>query len=279
MDGRTASTKDVTYGVFEVGMEVSPRETNILDYTMWMPVIDTAHAITIAFPTAQETVITTPLISGLEFHLPAGATVTDIDGKTANQISITPIPVSQPPFPLPKRVNVPLYFTIQPGGGVISVGDTNGPQGGWIVHPNTAHNKAGTRFNFWNYDSEKKGWHIKGTGSVTADAGAVVPDSGVVINTLAGTSVTCAPIPPVGPNCCGPKDGDPVDLGTGLFIYKKADLYEPDVIPIELTRTYRQGDSIARDFGVGTRHPYDIFVGSSDSANCSYMDLYLRSEW
>jgi RHS repeat-associated protein len=275
IDGRTANTQTVTYGVFEVGVDVKNRQTNDLDYTTWMPVIDTAHAVTISVPTAQETVVTTPLIPGLEFHLPAGATITDIDGKPANQISITQIPASQPPFPLPQRVSVPLYFTIQPGGGVISVGNPDIPQGGWLVHPNSAQRKPGTRYHYWNYDPENKGWFVKGGGSVTAAGSTVVPDSGVVFNSTAGVAVTCAPIPYNGPNCCGPQDGDPVDLGTGLFQYKKIDLYEPDVIPIELTRVYRQSDPIARDFGVGTWHQYDIFVGSTDSNNCSYYDLYL----
>jgi RHS repeat-associated protein len=275
IDGRTANTQTVTYGVFEVGVDVKNRQTNDLDYTTWMPVIDTAHGVTISVPTAQETVVTTPLIPGLEFHLPAGTTITDIDGKPANQISITPIPASQPPFPLPKRVSVPLYFTIQPGGGVISVNNPDSPQGGWLVHPNSAQRKPGTRYHYWNYDPENKGWFVQGDGSVTAAGSTVVPDSGVVFNSTAGIAVTCAPIPYNGPNCCGPQDGDPVDLGTGLFQYKKTDLYEPDVIPIELTRVYRQSDPIARDFGVGTWHQYDMFVGSTDSNNCSYYDLYL----
>jgi RHS repeat-associated protein len=275
IDGRTANTNTVTYGVFEVGVDVKNRQTNDLDYTNWMPVIDTAHAVTVSVPTAQETVVTTPLIPGLEFHLPAGTTITNIDGNPANQISITPIPASQPPFPLPKRVSVPLYFTIQPGGGVISVSNPDAPQGGWLVHPNSAQRKSGTRYHYWNYDPENKGWFVNGGGSVTAAGSTVVPDSGVVFNSTAGIAVTCAPIPYNGPNCCGPQDGDPVDLGTGLFSYKKTDLYEPDVIPIELTRVYRQSDPIARDFGVGTWHQYDMFVGSSDSNNCSYYDLYL----
>ena len=275
IDGRTANTQTVTYGVFEVGIDVKNRQTNDLDYTNWMPVIDTAHAVTISLPTTQETVVTTPLIPGLEFHLPAGSTITDIDGKPANQISITPIPTSQPPFPLPNRVSVPLYFTIQPGGGVISVSNPDTPQGGWLVHPNSAQRKPGTRYHYWNYDPENRGWFVKGGGSVTAASGTVVPDSGVVFNSTAGIAVTCAPIPFNGPNCCGLQDGDPVDLGTGLFMYKKTDLYEPDVIPIELTRVYRQGDPIARDFGVGTWHQYDMFIGSTDSSICSYYDLYL----
>lgn len=276
MDGRSANTANVTYGVFEAGEDVSPRQTHVLGYTVWMPIIDTAHAVTIPVPTTSETVITSPAIPGLEFHLPAGATVTDIDGKTVNQISITPIPVSQPPFPLPQGgAAVPLDFTIQPGGGRITVNNPKGPRGGWVVYPNILHKGRGSRFQFLNYDPEGKGWHVSGSGSVTANASSMVPDSGVTFNTLTGTSVVCAPIPFDGPSCCGAGDGDPVDLGTGLFVYSKTDLYVPDVIPIDITRVYRQGDPTSEDFGVGSRHPYDIFVGSSQSNTCAYYDLYL----
>ena len=35
------------------------------------------------------------------------------------ELSITPIPVDRPPFPLAKNVSVPVYFTIQPGGAYV----------------------------------------------------------------------------------------------------------------------------------------------------------------
>jgi RHS repeat-associated protein len=51
-----------------------------------------------------------------------------------------------------------------------------------------------------------------------------------------------------------------VDLGTGLFVQSKTDLFLPDIIPINLTRTYRPGDSLSRAFGIGTTQFYDIFL-------------------
>ena len=43
-------------------------------------------------------------------------------------------------------------------------------------------------------------------------------------------------------------------------MYTKTDLYLPDVIPIQLTRTYRQMDSTSRTFGIGTTLDYDMFI-------------------
>ncbi len=248
--------------------------TSVLSYTIWMPEIDTAHAATIPVPTASETVITTPLIPGLEFHMPANTTITDSDGNVVNQVSITPIPVAQPPFPLPPGVHVPVYFTVQPGGGYIRAGDPNGPKGGWLVYPNTYHEAAGSRFDFWNYDAEQKGWYIYGHGSVSADRQGIVPDPGVVFYELTGAMVGGSGLGPgKGNNPSDPrKDGEPVDLGTGLFEYAKTDLYEPDVIPIALTRIYRQSDNASRAFGLGTSHPYDSFL-VGQNPGWTYMDL------
>src|SRR5207244_3051424 len=69
---------------------------------------------------------------------------------------------------------------------------------------------------------------------------------------------------------------DPVDLGTGLLVYTRTDLSLPGIMPITLTRTYRQGDSASRAFGVGTTHSYNIFlVGDSFPNLYTYQDLIL----
>ena len=48
---------------------------------------------------------------------------------------------------------------------------------------------------------------------------------------------------PAGPTPSGGEaDGDPVDLGTGLFVQTQADMAVGDVLPVSVTRTYRSGD-------------------------------------
>ena len=55
-------------------------------------------------------------------------------------------------------------------------------------------------------------------------------------------------------------DGDPVDLATGLYLLENDDLIVHDDPPIRFTRTYRNRDPQSRAFGIGTNHPYDLFL-------------------
>ena len=49
-----------------------------------------------------------------------------------------------------------------------------------------------------------------------------------------------------------------VDLRSGMFVLRQTDLFVKDVMPLLLTRTYRQWDLSSHAFGMGTNHPYDI---------------------
>jgi RHS repeat-associated protein len=277
IDGRTANRNQATYGVFEVGIDLIAGKTNVLPYTIWMPKLDMAHAVTIPSPTPKEVVVTTPLIPGLELHLPPQTVIRDHDGKVTTQISLTPIPLDRPPFPLAKGVSVPLYFTIQPGSGYVEVQNSAEPDGAWLVYPNAKDALPGTPFDFWNYDPDQKGWYIYGEGKVQPDGERIVPNPGVVIYEFTGAMVALpSDAPPNGPAPGNPNtnDGDPVDLGTGLFVLNKTDLFLPDIIPIALTRTYRPGDARSRGFGIGSTHPYDIFL-VGDSSPFTFADLIL----
>ena len=259
IDGRTASRPGQTFGVFEVGIDVRAGRTNVLPFTIWMPEIDTANAVSLASPTPDEVVVTTPNIPGWELHLPPGTIIRDKDGQVVTQISITPIPVDRPPFPLPVSAEFPMYFTVQPGGASIE------PYGARIIYPNITNELPGTRIDFWNYDAEEKGWHIYGRGTVTPDGKQVVPDEGVAVYKLTGASDHPSKTKlAVGDKDYGGRavDGDPVDLGTGLFILRETDLVLPDVLPVALMRTHRWGTTHegVRPFGFGSAHPYELFL-------------------
>jgi RHS repeat-associated protein len=287
INATTANTMTRAYGIYEVGVDIKAGQTNVLNYTIWMTALDTAHTVTIPSPTLSETVIKSPLLPGLELHIPANTVIRGDDGRVVTQINITPIPLDRPPFPLP-RVQVPIYFTIQPGSSYINVTASDGPKGASLVYPNSFGFRPGTQFNFWNYDPDKKGWFVYGQGRVSADASQVIPNPGVVLYEFTGAMVanpSAAPAqgpppagrtdtPPGGPPPGGPRapqppgrGGDPVDLATGLFVYHQTDLTVSDVIPLVLSRTYRQNDSGSRAFGIGTNFPYDIFlVGTNDTS-------------
>jgi YD repeat-containing protein len=275
IEGASANSPGKRYGRFEFGDEIKAGTTNKLDFKIWMSLLDIAHEITIALPTTKETILTTPIMPGLELRLAAGTVITDADGKVVTKITITPIPLDRPPFPLP-FVIVPTYFTIQPGGAYISVKGV-GPKGARLFYPNTEHKAAGVPFAFWNYNPDHNGWFVYGAGHVNSTGSQVVPDPGVVIYEFSGAMVGGNDPGTTKQKTSGPTDADPVNLSSGLFIYNKTDLVLSDVIPISLTRTYRQDDSWSRPFGIGSTHPYEMFIGGNGTGygTTPYVDLIL----
>jgi RHS repeat-associated protein len=265
IDGTTANRPGKTYGSFEYGVDLDKGQQNVLPFTIWMPLIDTAHAQSIDSPTAKQVVLTTPKIPGLEVVIPAGSRVEDEDGEPVTSLGITPVPIDRPPFPLPKFFEPPVYFTVQPGGAYVF------PEGARIIYPNYTHQPPGARGDFWNYDPEDKGWYVYGQGTVSADGTQVIPDPGVKVYEFSGAMFDNGTPPDDGPQCSfwatlfsGCHGGDPVDPQSGLFTSETTDLYLPGPLPINLTRVYRQADTNARGFGRATNFTYGMFMYSAN---------------
>ena len=280
MIGATANTPGKTYGLFQYAMDVQPGITNVLSFTIWMPLLDMAQAVSVPSPTKKDMVIASPLLPGLELLLPAGTVIWDYTWHVARIISITPIPLDRPPFPLP-NVRVPIYFTIQPGGSWLQMTNPNGPKGAQLIYPNTYHSPPGIVYDFWNYNPMGQGWYVYGLGKVSPDGLHIIPNPGVHIYGFTGAMVGDANAPVNGPPACdggahGPTPpfcGDPIDLSTGHFVHRETDLVLPDVIPLTLTRTYRQNDPYSRAFGIGTTHTYDIFAWTPGPDSDFYLIL------
>jgi RHS repeat-associated protein len=254
------------YGVFEYGAEIKQGETNVLPFTIWLPKIDIRHAVKIPSPTTSEVVVTTPYIPGLELRIPPDTIIKDHEYKVVTEVSLTPIPTDRTPFPLAANIDVPVYFTAQPGGSHIYSQSGTGAR---VIYPNRTTQLPGARFNFWNYDPGRRGWYIYGTGQVTTDGKQVVPDPGVSFYEFSGAMFGGIDVPSVKQALCRLlgilcKGGEPVDLTTGLFVMEKTDLFLADVMPLKLTRTYVTGDTNSRPFGVGMSHPYGIFLWSAN---------------
>jgi RHS repeat-associated protein len=267
IDGRTANRGSRSYGVFKVGLDVKQGETTILPFTIWMTKLDTAHASRIPSPTKSDLAITNPRIPGLELRLPAQTVVRDIDGNNVTEISMTAVPVDRAPFPLPAGINVPVFFTVQPGGSVLI------PPRAQIVYPNFTGEPAGARLNFWNYDPTEKGWYIYGQGTVTQNGKQIVPDAGVVIYEFSGIMISTANRPDGTRG--GPSDGDPVNLGTGLFVLNSTDLLLPDVLAIGVKRTYRPNDTASYSFGIGAVSQYDLMLYDATPGGAHWVEAYL----
>lgn len=286
IQGRTASRPGRAYGEFEVRIELVAGTTTILPYVIWMPRLDTKNAVTIPVEITTEIVVTNPAIPGLELHLAPGSRVVDDEGRAVRTIGITPIPVDRPPFPLPTNVDVPIYFTIQPATAYVvtepaypyevpetrysaarpDYGGPNDPYpdrtGAWLVYPNYREHGPGSELQFWHYDPEYLEWYAYGSGHVNPDGEQVVPTRSTRIYEFTGAMMGDEPAPEDGP-LGGPEDGDPVNLGTGLFVATKTDLVLSGNPSLSLTRTYRQNDQVSRAFGIGTNFSYGMFLWSA----------------
>jgi YD repeat-containing protein len=281
MDGRRAHNPKSKienpkwgYGVFEYGLEIKAGETNVLPFTIWLPKIDAANVVKIPSPTVSEVIATTPYIPGLELHLPSNTVIYDHDWKVVDEVGLTPIPLDRTPFPLPRNVEVPVYFTIQPGAGYVRNSASN--EGARLYYPNYKDKLPGTRFNFWHYDPDYRGWYVYGLGTVNESGKQVIPDTGISFREFTGAMVQPPTArAPEGKQCkdqANCDDGDPVDLQTGIFQLTKTDLFLRDVMPIQFTRTYRTRDTMSRAFGIGASHSYDYFL-VGDTLPYTYQEL------
>ncbi|WP_456726759.1 RHS repeat-associated core domain-containing protein [Bradyrhizobium sp. USDA 3397] len=283
IDGRKAReanrSEAVDHGIHETRVKAEAGRTTALPWVSWLPRIDHAHETVLGVPLAEDAVATTPNVPGLELRIPKGAVLTGIDGEAVTRVGLTAIPVNRPPFPLPRHVEVPIYFTAQPGGAVISSTD-----GQWlgmqVVYPNYGRELPKARGVFWRYEPDGLGWSAYGAGSVSADGQQVVPDPDTRIYALSGAMFSQggtpaggggpgggdgnggpgpgAPFggPDGGPAGPPPTDGDPIDLASGFFVQTQTDLLLGGVTPLAVTRTYRPADYNRRNFGVGTSLTY-----------------------
>ncbi|MFF4418363.1 RHS repeat-associated core domain-containing protein [Streptosporangium sp. NPDC001559] len=271
VEGATASTRGHRYGFYSVKVDLVAGQTTVLPYTIWMQRLDTEHMVRFDSPTKKEVVLTTPKIPGLEVHIPAGSVIRDKAGKVVTELGITPIPIDRPPFPLPPNGIVPVYFTVQPGGTFVF------PDGARVVYPNYTKLPPGHTVDFWNYDPERRGWHVYGHGKVSEDGRQVVPDPGTKVWSFYGGMFNTSIIPKWLKKWF--KDvwnwvsGDPVQLSTGQLMDSRTDLALDDVMPIEVTRTLYQGDAADRDFGIGQIGNYNAFLHSEEQYQ--EVDLYL----
>jgi len=285
IDGSTADMGQRHYGRYEYRVTIEAGKTNALPFVIWMTRLDTRHTVTIASPTTTETVVSNPHIPGLELHIPADTVIRDSKGAIVTQLTMTALPVDQPPFPLPNH-QVPVYFTIQPGGARLLGLTVQSARGARLIYPNFTNSSPGTRIDFWNYDSRVKGWYVYGQGTVSADRKQIVPDQGVVLYEFSGAMVAIPSLAPTtwpaqGDDSChsgsansAVKVGDPVDCYSGLFVHSRTDLVIRDTLPLEVSRTYRPNDSASRAFGIGSSLSYDMFL-VGDLNPWTYQDLIL----
>lgn len=296
VDGESANRANARYGRFAFNTNIVAGQTNDLDHIVWMPKLDMRHAVDIASPTVSETVITNPNLPGLELVLPPGTVIRDAHGKLVTQVTITPIPVDQTPFPMP-FFDVPIYFTLQPGGSVIQ-GIDGKPAAALLRYPNYGAMGPGHLVRLFDHDLRGRGWYYYGDGKVSSDGQRIVSGRDFLIYQFTATSFSNGGVAPDGntpsgdkpdgDDCSGGGDagcpgtrtaGEPVDLFTGYLKNVETDLVVRDIVPLAIRRTYRTLDKsgaadIVRPFGIGSSHASEMFLQSEP--NFAALNLVLN---
>ncbi|MFD4218228.1 RHS repeat-associated core domain-containing protein [Streptomyces griseus] len=272
VDGSTANTRKRQYGRFDIHISPKTGQSIDLGFPVWMTPLDTKNTVSFAAPAKSDVVLKTPKIPGLEVRIPKGSVVRDEKGKPVTELGITAIPIDRPPFPLPENSVVPVYFTVQPGGTYVF------PKGAQIIYPNYTREAPGTRVEFMDYDPKKKGWFVYGHGKVSADGRQVVPDAKTRVWAFHGAMFNIPDwLPwdlPWVKDAVDWLSGDPVDLSTGMLTDSRTDLAVSDSRgSAEITRTYWQGDTRTRAFGIGRDLSYNVFLHSKKQYE--QVDLYL----
>lgn len=267
VDGAAVSSGGRHYAKHFIHVDLKRGQTTSIPDTIYLVRVDPASEIAIASPMDKELVLTHPAMPGLEVHIPKRAVLREYDGKIVTKLSITPIPVDRAPYPAPVKFSV--YFTLQPGGAFL---DGDPGMTVKIVYPNYDGFAPGTPVDFWNYDPSGGGWKVYGRGLVSMDGKRVIPDRALgfrqVMTFGIGITGSGGKTPAAtGPRQCGKNKGDPVDCFTGLFTHTVTDIAIPDVMPISVTRTYRQNDGIARAFGIGADLSYGMYLYTTYSGD------------
>lgn len=249
------------FGLFQEAVDLQSGKTTVLPWNTWLPRLDLKHAVHFPSPTRKKVVITNPSMPGFEAIIEPGTVIKDYWGHVVTEVSLTPIPITQAPFPL--APGMPIYYTLQPGLAWV----TQGP-GFKIIYPNVTNQPPGAHIPFVSNSAGDPGlgWSLAGYGTVSQNGSQILPTYlKNPYNTLQPFGVTFQPncsspelCPPAGGN--NPNDGEPVDLASGAFIYQNTDLTLPDVLPLSLTRIYHQSDPNIRDFGMGMSDPFDLFI-------------------
>ncbi|MDF0643088.1 MAG: IPT/TIG domain-containing protein [Nitrospira sp.] len=280
IDGGPASTPQHSLPVIPYKVTIVAGQANALSFVPHLHFQKTTGLVDIS-NSSVERLVTDPELPGFQMTIPAGAVITGWDNQPNTRISVRQVPLDRTPIPpLPgDRVGVSSYMDYfdKPGGGTPSEPIP-------ITFPNDLGAPPGTQVELWYYDEAPDGSRPNqmaqyGTGTVSANGSQIVPDIDPATGKPFGQPrFCCGSVMPAwlrelldfvsglvgGPAVAaggeGEAGGDPVDLGTGIFVLKKTDLVLPGRLPVTITRTYRTLGTNLGPFGLGTSHTYDVIL-------------------
>ena len=276
IDGGPASTPGKSLPVIPYKVTIVAGQANVLTFVPHLHFQKTTGMVDIS-NTGVERIVTDPELPGFQMKIPAGAQIIGWDGQPNTQISVRRVPIDRIPVPPPPAglFTTAAYMDYfgKPGGGTPSEPIP-------VTLPNDLDLPPGAQAELWFYDEAPDGsrpnqWAKYGTGTVSQDGSQIVPDIDQATGKPYGQPRFCCGI-----NIAGiiqttkdfyfgggspsqdqeNKDGDPVDLATGLLTVSKTDLVLPGRLPVGITRTYQTNGTVTGPFGRGTTHASQIVL-------------------
>lgn len=228
-----------------------------------LPAITSAETIMVKQNATVDQTFSYSTIPGIVVTVYAGTTLTLPDGTQPD-----PFPMAAVLVPVDRLPDAPTPTagTLRASIVAFQPADTNSNQPVSVTFPNVVNTPPGVNMELDTLDPIVGELVKYGTGTVSADATQIVPDSdpghpghrfGISHFDWHGPMAPAPNSNNPSPDPHGPKNGDPVDTATGLLDFTKTDIaFGGSRGMVAIQRTYRTLSGNPGPFGVGTNHNY-----------------------
>jgi hypothetical protein len=254
-----------------------------------LPRIDDKETFLVKQNAANDQSYSYKTVPGLAVTVYKGTTFTMPDGSQPNpfplagiQVPIDRLPDVKPPVP---TMVMAFIVAFQPA-------NANASQPVAVFYPNTLNTAPGVNMTLMTLDPTRGTMVPYGTGTVAADGTQIVPDMnpafpgkryGIVHfdwhSPMPPPTPPSQPPPtnppcPAGMCCLSPTAGKPVQLASGVEMYKKTDItFGGSRGSVSIIRTYRTLTTNSGPFGLGGNHNYGYSLDSLAPQTASLINL------
>jgi RHS repeat-associated protein len=281
-DGLTATAPAGRYAGVDLVYTIVANQVTASPVLVHLPRIDDKETVMVQQNASEDQTFDFKTVPGLSVTVYAGTKFTLVDGTqpnpfplTAVQVAVDRLPDAKPPAPGMVMVFIVAF---QPANATAS-------QPVAVYFPNTINTRPGTNMVLMTLDPTKGSMVPYGTGTVANDGSNVIPDLdpahpgkryGLVHFDWHGQMPPPNPSNPSPDGPCGPKQGKPVDLSSGVEVITETDLaIRSGRGEITISRTYRTLTANAGPFGIGTSHNYGYRLNTNLPQNSAVLNLIL----
>jgi RHS repeat-associated protein len=281
-DGLTATAPAGRYAGVDLVYNIVANQVTVSPVLVHLPRIDDKETVMVQQNASEDQTFEFKTVPGLSVTVYAGTKFTLVDGTqpnpfplTAVQVAVDRLPDAKPPAPGMVMVFIVAF---QPANATAS-------QPVAVFYPNTINTRPGTNMVLMTLDPTKGSMVPYGTGTVANDGSNVIPDFdpahpgkrfGLVHFDWHGQMPPPNSSNPNPEGPCGPQQGKPVDLSSGIEVLTTTDVSiggSRGTIGIE--RTYRTLTTNIGPFGVGTSHNYGYRLDTNAPQGSAVLNLIM----